>query len=198
MPHAIDPANPMHAIYWAWAIWYASWIASLFWSGRPAAKPRMRAHAANQLATILGVLLLFWLPSWHTPYAQLWTPAPWGIWMLFALVVLAFAFCWWARIVMGRLWSGFVSRTDDHRVIDTGPFALVRHPIYAAIAFAAFSTAVAQATAAGLAGAACLTLGFWLKARLEERFLIRELEAGAYDSYRRRVPMLIPFWPKSA
>jgi protein-S-isoprenylcysteine O-methyltransferase Ste14 len=38
----------------------------------------------------------------------------------------------------------------------------------------------------------------WMKARLEERFLREELGADAYDSYRRRVPMLVPFGPKSA
>ncbi len=43
-----------------------------------------------------------------------------------------------------------------------------------------------------------MTLGFWLKARLEERFLRDQLGAEAYDSYRRKVPMLLPFGPRSA
>jgi protein-S-isoprenylcysteine O-methyltransferase Ste14 len=47
-------------------------------------------------------------------------------------------------------------------------------------------------------GAICLNVGYWLKARLEERFLREELGADTYDSYRRRVPMLMPFGPKSA
>jgi protein-S-isoprenylcysteine O-methyltransferase Ste14 len=37
-----------------------------------------------------------------------------------------------------------------------------------------------------------------MKARLEEQFLPGELGSDAYDSYRWRVPMLIPFGPKSA
>ena len=43
-----------------------------------------------------------------------------------------------------------------------------------------------------------MTVGFWLKARLEERFLRDELGAEAYDAYRRKTPMLIPFAPTSA
>jgi protein-S-isoprenylcysteine O-methyltransferase Ste14 len=43
-----------------------------------------------------------------------------------------------------------------------------------------------------------MTLGFWIKARLEERFLRAELGAKDYDAYRRRVPMLVPFGPKAA
>ena len=44
----------------------------------------------------------------------------------------------------------------------------------------------------GLAGAALIAVGLWLKARTEERFLTAELGADAYGAYRRRVPMLIP------
>jgi protein-S-isoprenylcysteine O-methyltransferase Ste14 len=40
-----------------------------------------------------------------------------------------------------------------------------------------------------------MTLGFWLKARLEEGFLRAELGTQTYDAYRGRVPMLAPFWP---
>ena len=45
-----------------------------------------------------------------------------------------------------------------------------------------------------LAGATLLTLGWYVKARLEERFLRAQLGATAYDAYARRVPMLVPFW----
>jgi protein-S-isoprenylcysteine O-methyltransferase Ste14 len=48
--------------------------------------------------------------------------------------------------------------------------------------------------AANLAGAVLMAVGFWLKARLEERFLGQEL-AATYPDYRRRTPMLVPFWP---
>ncbi|HSM96461.1 MAG TPA: hypothetical protein VLT91_10480 [Rhizomicrobium sp.] len=50
----------------------------------------------------------------------------------------------------------------------------------------------------GIVGALIITLGMWMKARLEEGWLRQELGADAYDSYRRRVPMLLPFGPKGA
>src|SRR5882724_3298260 len=55
------------------------------------------------------------------------------------------------------------------------------------------ATALAEATLPALGGCALIALGLWLKARLEEEFLRQELGAEAYDSYRRRVPMLLPF-----
>lgn len=193
MSHIADIAHPMHAIYWAWAIWYCSWLLSVLWKGRPTAWPDGRDLLPTQLATFDGTLLLFVVPSLRLDFGRLWTLAPPSVWLLFDLVVLAFLFCWWARAEMGPLWSGFVSRTERHRIIDTGPFALMRHPIYAGIGLAAVATAAAQGTLAGLAGAVILAFGCWQKARIEERFLSAELGAAAYDEYRRRVPMLVPF-----
>jgi protein-S-isoprenylcysteine O-methyltransferase Ste14 len=71
----------------------------------------------------------------------------------------------------------------------------VRHPIYTGILGAAIATVVVSGSVHVILGAVCLIVGYWLKARLEERFLRGELGADAYDSYRSRVPMLVPFGP---
>jgi protein-S-isoprenylcysteine O-methyltransferase Ste14 len=57
---------------------------------------------------------------------------------------------------------------------------------------ALLATAAAQATANAVAGAVLISVGFWLKARAEERFLTAELGVDAYGAYRGRVPMLVP------
>jgi hypothetical protein len=94
-----------------------------------------------------------------------------------------------------RFWSSAITRKEHHSVVDIGPYAFVRHPIYTGIITALLATAVIQATAPALAGAALITYGLWLKARAEERFLVVELGPDSYGSYCRRVPMLIPFLP---
>lgn len=86
---------------------------------------------------------------------------------------------------------------DLHRTVDTGPYGIVRHPIYTGILIAAFATAAAKGTVMGIAGALVMTLGLWMKARLEEAWLRSELGADAYDAYRQRVPMLLPFGPRA-
>jgi protein-S-isoprenylcysteine O-methyltransferase Ste14 len=50
-----------------------------------------------------------------------------------------------------------------------------------------------RATVLAAVGASIMILGFWIKARLEERFLREELGAMEYDGYAARVPMLVPF-----
>ena len=50
-------------------------------------------------------------------------------------------FAWWVRIHLGRLWSGAITRKEGHRVVDSGPYGLVRHPIYTGLLAATFTTA---------------------------------------------------------
>jgi protein-S-isoprenylcysteine O-methyltransferase Ste14 len=80
-------------------------------------------------------------------------------------------------------------------VIQGGPYRLVRHPIYTGLIIAAVAQGALIGMAANLVGALLMAFGFWLKARLEERFLSKELGAATYSEYRRRTPMLVPFWP---
>ena len=122
-----------------------------------------------------------------------WPPPAAVAWAMVALVGLGFVFAWWARIHLGMLWSASVTIKADHKVIDTGPYALVRHPIYTGMILSAAATAAAIGSGTAILGAAVMALGLWIKARLEERFLREQLGAAAYDSYRARVPMLIPF-----
>jgi protein-S-isoprenylcysteine O-methyltransferase Ste14 len=68
----------------------------------------------------------------------------------------------------------------------------VRHPIYTGLILGILATGVAVATPASLLGALLISFGEWQKARMEERFLSVELGPEAYESYRRRVPMIVP------
>ena len=126
-------------------------------------------------------------PLWRLPDSVGWT--------MFAVCLLGLAFTWWARLTLGDLWSSSVSRKEDHTIVEKGPYRLVRHPIYTGLDLAFAMLALQLATPAGLVGVCFIMFGFWLKARLEERFLGSQLGEAAYADYRRRTPMLVPFWP---
>ena len=64
------------------------------------------------------------------------------------------------------------------------------------ILLAVYATVAVKGIIPALLAAPIITLGLWLKARLEEGWLRQELTPDAYDSYRRRVPMLLPFMPR--
>ncbi len=198
------------AIYLASAVWGASWLAAAFWADRATARPGLRAEALYRVLTFVGACMVYGFasargtPGWQAaslshvgPFARpIWTiPAPLG-WVLFAAALGGFLFCWWARLHLGSLWSSNVTRKAEHRIVDTGPYRLVRHPIYTGLLLSTLALAVDKGTPVALAGYAVLWFGLWTKARLEERFLRAELGAAAYDAYSRRTPMLVPGWPR--
>lgn len=185
---------PQIALAAVWIVWWLSWLAAAAWSDRAVARPPRRRQIVYRLCAMAGVVLLFG-PYRHDVQSEvvLWrTPQPLA-WLLVAAAVTGFAFTWWARIHLGRLWSTSVTRKAGHHVVDSGPYGIVRHPIYTGITLASVATAAMRGTGAAWAGAAVMTAGWYVKARLEEGFLRAELGAAAYDEYARRVPMLIPF-----
>lgn len=155
----------------------------------------------RELMPLYGGGMLFCVLLGAATYAiaasreRLWPPQPELDWIMVAACVAGLSFCWWARLHLGRLWSGGVIVREGHRVVDTGPYALVRHPIYSGIFLAFIAHSAIRARPAGIVFVAGLVCFFTLKARIEERFLRRELGA-AYDEYRSRVPMLVPGWRK--
>jgi protein-S-isoprenylcysteine O-methyltransferase Ste14 len=185
------------AVLSIWSLWLLSWIVAAFWADSAARRPSSGAEFPYRAVTIVGAILLFFGSGRHAlSHPRLWNLSGDMIWLLVIVVTLSLAFTWWARLYLGRLWSSSVTRKADHRVIDTGPYAIVRHPIYTGLIAAVFASAAMSGALVALAGAALMTFGFWLKARLEERFLREQLGAESYDSYRRRVPMLLPFGPR--
>ena len=174
----------------AWGGWAVSWLAAALWTRRTSARAGT-AELPSRLVSLLGGVLLF-TPTHGFSLGPEWDVNDAFAWSMFGVLVSGIAFAWWARLYLGTLWSGSVTRKADHRVVDTGPYALVRHPIYTGILAGAFATAIARGETGALVGAVLLSVGIWMKARLEERFLSEEL-CPEYAAYRMRVPMLVPF-----
>jgi protein-S-isoprenylcysteine O-methyltransferase Ste14 len=189
--------RPGLVIYFLWIAWVLSWVAAAWWSNNTEKRVSFKDELAYHLVTLIGILLFMVPAHGYEGVLRFWHIGWTGAWICTALVFLGFAFTWWARIHLGRLWSGTITRKADHRVVDTGPYAIVRHPIYTGLLLALLATAAAKGTVLGLAGALLLIVGLWMKARLEERWLSAELGEENYAAYQRRVPMLIPFWPKT-
>jgi protein-S-isoprenylcysteine O-methyltransferase Ste14 len=194
--------TPLFVSFLIWDAWALSWGLAAVWTRRTQARPAGGGRFAYLLPTVLGAALLFFGSAGYGRYGPrlragaLWSAPEWLGWALVLVEAAGFAFTWWARVALGSLWSGTVTRKTDHVVVERGPYALVRHPIYTGLIVAAFALAIQFGGVLNLAGAALMALGCWMKARLEERFLTAEL-GDAYAAYRARTPMLTPFWPTS-
>jgi protein-S-isoprenylcysteine O-methyltransferase Ste14 len=189
--------HPAAAIASLWGAFVISWLLAAVWSRPVERRLDLGAQLAYRVVSIIGGVLLFQRAHGYQGPLRLWMPTLPEAWVCVGLVGLGFAFAWWARLWLGNLWSASVTLKEGHRIVDTGPYAIVRHPIYTGLLLAVFATMAAKGTMTAVAGALIITLGLWMKARLEERWLRGELGAEAYDDYRRRVPMLLPFGPRA-
>ena len=196
---------PEDVIYYPWDVWIVTWLVAALWANRTLKRPAFGSEWPYRLVEWGGIALLLVAQSEDSgdfrrgvidanPLAQRYWALPTTIgWIMVGLAVAGFIFCWWARIYLGRLWSARITRKEDHHIVDTGPYAFVRHPIYTGIILAAAATAAEKGSGFAIIGFAMIVAGYWMKARLEERFLRAELGAEAYDAYALKTAMLIPF-----
>ncbi|HLX31942.1 MAG TPA: isoprenylcysteine carboxylmethyltransferase family protein [Gaiellaceae bacterium] len=169
-----------------WAAFWVYWLAAAFSMkrGRVAWSHEVRIRvvivAAAVVATRLGA---FRGHGIHTDATRA------GIGL--ALFGAGLLFAVWARLHIGRNWGTPMTEKDEPELVTSGPYRLVRHPIYSGILAAGVGTAVALSwwwlVAAGLAAAY-----FVYSAVAEERFLTTRFP-DAYPAYERSTKMLIPF-----
>jgi protein-S-isoprenylcysteine O-methyltransferase Ste14 len=176
-----------------WLAFAASWILASFWSGRTKSHVRSLSAWVYRLPILLGAIFLAPPIERVLGAAPLYHLSNAAIYVLALVVVLGLSFTWWARIHLGRFWSNAITHKEDHRIIDTGPYGVVRHPIYTGQIIGMIATGIAIGNWAAILGTLLIPFGEWQKARMEERFLTTELGADAYGSYCRRVPMIVPF-----
>jgi protein-S-isoprenylcysteine O-methyltransferase len=109
----------------------------------------------------------------------------------FAITIAGIGLCLWARFFLGRNWSSAVEVKQDHQLIQRGPYAIVRHPIYAGFSFAALGTALARGEVGGLIAVALMVTAWRIKWGTEELFMSQEF-GEQYAEYKRHVHAIIP------
>lgn len=185
--------TPRGVAYALWIVWGVSWYLAAMWSSRTQSRASVAEQLPYRLLTLAGFFLLFGVnPGRSHNYLIFWSLPRAAAWTMTGLCAVGFVFCWWARLHLGKLWSAFVTRKSDHHILDTGPYGIVRHPIYTGLILAVIAITVLKGNLYSLAGALVIIAGFWIKARLEEDFLSQQLGPETYAAYRRRVPMLVP------
>jgi protein-S-isoprenylcysteine O-methyltransferase Ste14 len=176
-----------------WLGWLAYWIAA----GRDVKATARRESYSTRLAhvalivLVAALLAIRGLPLHWLDRRFLADTIP-AYWLGLLMVAAGLAFAVWARVHLGRNWSGTVTVKQDHELIRTGPYRRVRHPIYTGMLFAILGTAVAFGEWRGLIAFGFLTVALLLKLRMEERFM-SETFPDRYPRYRAEVPALIPF-----
>ena len=113
-------------------------------------------------------------------------------WIGVALCVAGLGFCIWARFTLGRNWSGVVTLKGGHELITSGPYALVRHPIYTGLLTMFVATVIVLGHVAGIIGMPFVFASFWIKLRYEEKLMLKQFPEQ-YAAYQKRVKRIILF-----
>jgi protein-S-isoprenylcysteine O-methyltransferase Ste14 len=181
------------ALIWVlWMGWAAYWI---FAARDTAANQRTeswRTGASYRIPLACGILLLVSSkPSGTLRGFLLWPPSVLGLTLGLSLIAAGLSIAVWARRYLGKYWSGRITLKIDHRIIQTGPYAWVRHPIYSGLLLALFGTVISVGTVQSCVGFAFIVFSIVRKLMLEEKWMCAHFGAE-YELYRRRVRALIP------
>ncbi len=174
-----------------WTAWLLYWVLMAFSAKRTVERGNVVSYRVVMIAIVIGLIAAERLLHLST-HAQIWhTPLALGI-LSDCIVVAGVAFTVWARVTLGRNWSAEVTFKQDHELIETGPYALARHPIYTGIITMAFGAVLDLGQAFAFVLFLGLCGGLWRKARQEERMMSRHFP-DEYPRYRTRVHAIIPF-----
>lgn len=193
MPAPLPIASPQFVAFMALAFLFAGTVFRFRLKA-----PREAASGRRAPLSILGIAiqaLAIGLVGFG-PVAMTLLPGDWrSVAATLAVLLLNGGAVWLfaaSAAALGANWSLVARTRSDHSLVRDGPFAQVRHPIYAAMLLFMLGLAVATGHEAHLLIALPLFLiGTLIRIQSEER-LLRAQFGAAYDEYAREVPALIP------
>ena len=180
--------------YGIWALWSILWLVLSrnvkVTAQRQATLPRLFNIALLVIAAVLLAVPHVPVPGLE---ARLLPDTQWRFWVGLgaALTFVGLLFTVWARIYLGRNWSGVAAVKADHELITGGPYHWVRHPIYSGLALAFVGMAIAVGEWRGVLSIALALIAIVQRMFVEERFM-RQQFGSAYDTYARQVRALVP------
>jgi len=176
-----------------WLVFIAIWVLAAISTKRTVYRETRAQRLRYWVLLVIAYLLLFYGPRLPYPLNLDLIPyvAP-TAWAAAVVCVIGLAFAVWARVTLGRNWSGVVTLKEGHELVERGPYRFVRHPIYTGILTMFFATALAQGHLSGFVGTLLMFGSFWIKLRDEEKLMLLQFPER-YADYRRRAKRIIPF-----
>jgi protein-S-isoprenylcysteine O-methyltransferase Ste14 len=170
----------------------------LYWIVSARGVKRSLGHEASRLGGVVRIIALgvvfavagnrsFLLPALHLSAMTARVLHVAGVVLCAAGIAVAI----WARSQLGRNWGMPASVKEDPELITSGPYRVVRHPIYAGVLLAMIGSALVVGRS-WLVLLGVFVVYFAYTARLEERTLARQFP-DAYGRYRARTKMVVPY-----
>jgi protein-S-isoprenylcysteine O-methyltransferase Ste14 len=171
----------------------------LYWQIKAAntkSNQRLESAASRILRVFIFLIAIVLLSTTRIPlpwlYLQLWPAGLLPFWLGAAVTIAGLLFAVWAREHLGSNWSRSVTIKQGHELITTGPYAVVRHPIYTGILIGFLGMAIAISQVRGFIVFVLIFLALWIKLRMEEQWM-RSQFGEAYAAYVRQTAALVPY-----
>lgn len=186
-------------VFGLWLLFWLYWAAAIIYEvvrGRYKSTVRRQSWAMTFGQNVFfGLALLLTLTNFGQQYyplgLHLLPDYPVTLYIGFIIAALGVIFAFWARKYLGGNWSGIVALKKDQTLVDTGPYAIVRHPIYFGLTIGIVGSAIAEGTVSGLVAIVCMLIFSLLRIRAEEKLMISTF-GKKYSGYSRRVSRFIP------
>lgn len=175
-----------------WAIFVLYWLISALWTKGVAEKQSVWSALSHRIPLVCSYVLLADL---HLPPPLNLSVTPCADWtgaMGASICVLGLLITLWARWTLGGNWSSSVTFKQGHELIRTGPYRLVRHPIYTGILVMGLGTALDFGQLRCWLALPLMATAFWIKLSQEEKLLLRHFP-NEYPTYQQQVKALVPF-----
>jgi len=176
-----------------WIIFLAVWLLAAISTKRSVYRESRAQRLRYSLLLVAGYFLL--VRGHRLPYplsARVISHMEIIAWAGVVLCVAVLTFCIWARLTLGRNWSGAITFKEGHELIERGPYRLVRHPIYTGLIAMFVATVIVLGHVAGIAGLVLLFVSFWIKLSAEEKVMLKQFP-DRYAAYQHRVKRIVPF-----
>ncbi len=180
------------------------WIFAAYWAitALRVKRTKEREKSVDRLITLAVVVVAYELLFAHLHLGLLnlrFLPnEPRIAWAGIAITWVGVAVAIWARHNLGQYWSARVTLKEGHQLIHSGPYAYVRHPIYAGMLIGCIGATMVIGEWRGIVAVVLLVSAHSRKAMREESLLTTEF-GEQYAAYRRRTGFLFPkVWNRAA
>ncbi|HCQ12190.1 isoprenylcysteine carboxylmethyltransferase family protein [Flavobacterium sp.] len=98
----------------------------------------------------------------------------------------------WSRYLLGKNWSLSVQKKENHELINSGPYSILRHPIYTGILLIFIGNTIIVGDYRGIIAVVIVFISFWFKLKKEEKWLI-EIFGEDYHNYKKTTKAILPY-----
>lgn len=186
-------ASALDIVSGCWLVFVAIWLLAAVSTKRTVYRESRTQRLRYWVLLVIAYVLLIY--GRELPYPLNLRIIPYAAPIASAAAILCVAglvFALWARLILGRNWSGVVTLKEGHELVERGPYRFVRHPIYTGMLAMFFATALVQRHLAGFVGVLLLFASFWIKLGREENLMLQQFPER-YAAYRQRTKRIIPF-----